>query len=192
MLPMNVTSLDIPEIKLFRLRQHRDLRGFFSEIYSRPALQQVGIDIEFVQDNYSLSLDRGTIRGLHFQIPPASQAKLVMVLAGRVLDIVVDCRKGSPTFGRHVAAELSGNAWNQIFVPIGFAHGFCTLEDNTSVLYKVSAPYAPKQDSGVLWNDADLAIDWPFKGEVAVVSDKDKALPRFRDLPDYFNVDGRP
>jgi dTDP-4-dehydrorhamnose 3,5-epimerase len=115
-----------------------------------------------------------------------AQAKLVMVLRGRVFDVAVDCRKGSSTYGEHVSAELSDGEWNQLFVPEGFAHGFCTIEPDTLVLYKVSAPYAPQLDSGILWNDPDLKIDWPKAAERAVLSDKDQRLPRFRDLGDHF------
>jgi dTDP-4-dehydrorhamnose 3,5-epimerase len=183
---MEITALEIPDVKLFDLRRHADKRGFFSEIYNSAALRDAGIETNFVQDNYSLSLAAGTIRGLHFQVTPAAQAKLIMVFAGSILDVVVDCRKGSPTFGRHVAVELSRDSWNQLYVPEGFAHGFCTLAPDTSVLYKVSTPYAPKFDSGVLWNDPDLGIQWPVEADSAVITDKDQALPRFRDLSDPF------
>src|SRR5262245_57905076 len=150
---MEVIPLNISDVKLIRPRRHEDVRGFFSEIYNRRALADAGICTDFVQDNFSMSLAAGTVRGLHFQIPPAAQAKLVMVLSGRILDVVVDCRKGSASFGRHVAIELGREAWNQIFVPIGFAHGFCTLEEDTAVLYKVTEPFSPQLDSGILWND---------------------------------------
>ncbi len=184
---MEITALDIPDVKLFSLRRHADKRGFFSEIYNSAALREAGVVTSFVQDNYSFSFAVGTVRGLHFQVPPAAQAKLVMVFSGRILDVVVDCRKGSPTYGRHVAVELSRDSWSQLYVPEGFAHGFCTLEADTSVLYKVSTPYAPKFDSGVLWSDPDLGIEWPVGADAAVITDKDLALPRFRDLADPFH-----
>ncbi|MEH2536419.1 dTDP-4-dehydrorhamnose 3,5-epimerase [Bradyrhizobium sp. AZCC 1577] len=183
---MEIATLEVPDVKLLGLRRHADKRGFFSETYNSAALREAGVMTNFVQDNYSFSLARGTVRGLHFQLPPAAQAKLVMVFAGRILDVVVDCRRGSPTYGRHVAVELSRDSWSQLYVPEGFAHGFCTLEPDTSVLYKVSAPYAPKLDSGVLWNDPDLGIKWPVEADAAVITEKDLALPRFRDLADPF------
>jgi dTDP-4-dehydrorhamnose 3,5-epimerase len=187
---MDVVSLDIPDVKLLRPRRFGDTRGFFSEIYNQRRETAAGIPMDFVQDNVSLSQAVGTIRGLHFQFPPQTQAKLVMALRGRVLDVAVDCRKGSPTYGRHVTAELDAEEWTQIFVPAGFAHGFCTLEPDTLVLYKVTALYAPELDSGILWNDPDLGIAWPVTEQTAVVSDKDKRLPRFRDLADQFSYAG--
>lgn len=183
---MDIITLDIPEVKLVRPPRFRDPRGFFSEIYNQQALTAAGIGTRFLQDNCSFSQPAGTIRGLHFQFPPMGQAKLVMVLKGRIFDVAVDCRTGSPTYGRHVSAELSDGEWNQLFVPEGFAHGFCTIEPDTLVLYKVSAPYAPQLDSGIVWNDPDLKIAWPKAAEQAVVSEKDQKLPRFRDLGDRF------
>ncbi len=187
---MDIVALDIPEVKLLRPSRFRDARGFFSEIYNQQRETAAGIAMDFVQDNFSLSHPVGTVRGLHFQFPPKAQAKLVMVLKGRVLDVAVDCRKGSPTYGRHVSAELDAEEWTQIFVPVGFAHGFCTLEPDTMVLYKVTALYAPELDSGILWNDPDLGIAWPVTDQTAVVSDKDKRLPRFRELADRFTYAG--
>jgi dTDP-4-dehydrorhamnose 3,5-epimerase len=184
---MEVIPLSISDVKLIKPRRHEDVRGFFSEIYNRRALADAGICTDFVQDNFSVSLAAGTVRGLHFQIPPAAQAKLVMVLSGRILDVVVDCRRGSGSFGHHVAVELGREAWNQIFVPIGFAHGFCTLEEDTAVLYKVTAPFSPQLDSGILWNDPDLNIVWPVSAERVIISDKDRRLPRLRDLSDLFS-----
>ena len=185
---MEVTPLAIPEVKVLRPKVFGDARGFFSEVYNAHAMAEAGIDIAFVQDNHSKSGPRGTVRGLHFQAPPYAQAKLVRVPRGRVLDVAVDLRVGSPTYGQHVSAELSADAWNQLFVPKGFAHGFCTLETNTEVVYKVSAYYAPDHDFGVLWNDPELGIDWPVAAQDAVVSDKDARQPRFADLPTYFTA----
>jgi dTDP-4-dehydrorhamnose 3,5-epimerase len=184
---MNIVSLDIPNVKLLRPQRFRDARGVFCEIYNRQSLSLSGVSVDFVQDNCSVSQEAGTIRGLHFQAPPMAQAKLIMVLKGRVRDVVVDCRKGSPTYGNHMGVELDGENWHQLFVPEGFAHGFCTLEPNTIVLYKVSAPYASELDSGILWNDPDLGIDWPVAADQAVISDKDKQLLRLRDLPSPFS-----
>ena len=183
---MDIEALAIPDVKLIRPKRFGDARGFFSEVYSRASLAAVGITTEFVQDNHSRSATIGTIRGLHFQTAPFGQDKLVRVTKGRILDVAVDLRRGSPTYGRHVSAELSAENWTQILVPIGFAHGFCTLEPDTEVLYKVSNVYAPANDGGVIWNDPDLGIEWPVNAAVAVLSDKDAKLPRLRDLTPLF------
>ena len=183
---MEIDALAIPDVKLIRPKRFGDARGFFSEVYSRSAMAAVGITTEFVQDNHSRSAAVGTIRGLHFQTAPFGQDKLVRVTKGRILDVAVDLRRGSPTYGRHVSAELSAENWTQILVPIGFAHGFCTLEPDTEVLYKVSNVYSPANDGGVIWNDPDLDIAWPVQAGAAVLSDKDAKLPRFRDLPPLF------
>jgi dTDP-4-dehydrorhamnose 3,5-epimerase len=183
-------KLPIEGPRLIAPARHGDARGFFSETWSRAAFASVGIDCDFVQDNHSLSRVKGTVRGLHFQTPPFAQAKLVRVARGAVLDVAVDIRKGSPTFGRHVAVELSAENWHQLFVPPGFAHGFCTLQPDTEVLYKVSAPYAPDHDKGILWNDKALAIDWPVGVDEAVVSDKDRAQPRLSELEAVFTWSG--
>ncbi len=183
---MEIEALAIPDVKLIRPKRFGDARGFFSEVYSRSAMAAVGITTEFVQDNHSRSAAAGTIRGLHFQTAPFGQDKLVRVTKGRILDVAVDLRRGSPTYGRHVSAELSAENWTQILVPIGFAHGFCTLEADTEVLYKVSNVYSPANDGGVIWNDPDLDITWPVQADAAVLSDKDTKLPRFRDLPPLF------
>ena len=143
---------------------HRRSR-FLSETYNKSQLQELGIDDEFVQDNHSLTVDRGTIRGLHFQIPPHPISKLVRVIRGRVLDVVVDLRSGSETFGQHVTMMLSAELGNQIYAPVGFAHGFCTMTPDTEVVYKVSDYWYPEVDKGLLWNDPDLAIDWPVSGQ---------------------------
>ncbi len=175
---MRIESLSIPDVKVLSLVRHGDHRGFFSEVYNRKRFGEVGIDIEFVQDNHSLSAERGTMRGLHFQTPPFAQAKLVRVVRGSVFDVAVDLRGGSPTFGRHVTATLSAKEWNQILVPPGFAHGLMTLEPDTEVVYKVSDYYAPDHDRGILWNDQALGINWPIPEGEVVLSDKDRAQPR--------------
>ncbi len=183
---MEIEALAIPDVKLIRPKRFGDARGFFSEVYSCAALAAAGIGMEFVQDNHSRSALVGTIRGLHFQTAPFGQDKLVRVTKGRILDVAVDLRRASPTYGKYVSAELSAENWTQILVPIGFAHGFCTLEPDTEVLYKVSNVYAPANDGGVMWNDPDLGIAWPVKAGNAVLSDKDTRLPRLRDLPPLF------
>lgn len=183
---LTVESLAIPDVKILRPQRHGDARGFFSETWSRQALAAAGIAIDFVQDNHAYSAAPGTVRGLHFQTPPFTQAKLVRVVRGAIFDVAVDIRVGSPTYGRHVSAVISAEAWNQILLPVGFAHGLATLEPDTEVLYKVSAPYAPAHDKGLLWNDPALGIDWPVAEAAAIVSEKDRAQPRLAELPAWF------
>jgi dTDP-4-dehydrorhamnose 3,5-epimerase len=178
--------LAIPEVKLITPPIFRDERGFFSETYNRQALAAAGIDAEFVQDNQSLSRAKGVLRGLHFQSSPRAQAKLVRVVRGSIFDVAVDIRRGSPTYGRHVSATLSAENWAQLWVPVGFAHGFCTLEPDTEVIYKVTDFYAPERDRGLAFDDTDLAIQWPVAAAPAILSDKDRQHPRLRDLPAYF------
>ena len=183
---MNADDFHIVEVKLLTPNKHGDHRGFFSEVYNRRALAETGIDIEFVQDNHSLSAEKGTVRGLHFQAPPFAQDKLVRVVRGSVFDVAVDLRKGSATYGEHVSVVLSAEAWNQLLVPIGFAHGFMTLEADTEVVYKVSGYYAPDHDHGLLWNDPALGIRWPIAEEEAILSDKDRVQPRLSELATPF------
>lgn len=183
---MDVQNLAIPDVKLITPKVHRDARGFFCETYRADALALAGIDIEFVQDNYSFSTEKGVVRGLHFQAPPHAQDKLIRVIRGAILDVAVDLRRSSPTYGRHVSAVLSAENWAQLLVPVGFAHAFLTLEPDTEVAYKVSAYYAPECDKGLRWNDPELGIAWPIDPGDAVLSDKDRALPLLRDLGEYF------
>ena len=179
---MNADSFHISDVRVLTPKKHGDHRGFFSEVYNRKALAQAGIDIEFVQDNHSLSAEKGTVRGLHFQVPPFAQDKLVRVVRGSVFDVAVDLRKGSHTYGEHVSVVLSAEAWNQLLVPVGFAHGFMTLEADTEVVYKVSDYYAPDHDHGLLWSDPALGIRWPMAEEEAVLSDKDRVQPTLSEL----------
>jgi dTDP-4-dehydrorhamnose 3,5-epimerase len=183
---MQIIPTAIPEVKEVRPVRHGDARGFFSEIFRDDVLRQHGIEMAFVQENHSLSVDRGVIRGLHFQIPPMAQAKLVRAAAGAILDVAVDIRTGSPTYGRHVAVVLSAAEGNQLFVPEGFAHGFCTLEPNTEVIYKVNRYYSPEHDRGMRWNDPALGIAWPVGEGEAVLSDKDRRQPLLAELPALF------
>lgn len=187
---LDVQSFAIRDVKLIRPPKFGDHRGFFSETYNKRSFVDAGIDQDFVQDNHSLSGAKGTVRGLHFQTPPFAQAKLVRVLRGAILDVAVDIRNGSPTFGQHVSAVLSAENWSQLLVPIGFAHGFVTLEPDTEVLYKVTSSYAPDCDRGLLWNDPELGIDWPLPEAGPVLSDKDRTHPRLRDLPKFFTYTG--
>jgi dTDP-4-dehydrorhamnose 3,5-epimerase len=186
---MQVAETEIPEVKLIKPVRHIDSRGFFSEVFREDALQEYGIRVHFVQDNHSLSATKSVIRGLHFQTPPFAQAKLLRVTSGSIFDVAVDIRWGSPTFGRHIAAVLSASEWNQIFVPEGFAHGYCTLEPDTEVLYKVSAYYSPEHDRGLLWCDPALGIDWPVSADQALISDKDRKHPPLFRLERFFQYE---
>jgi dTDP-4-dehydrorhamnose 3,5-epimerase len=184
-------GLALPEVKIIHVFQHHDERGFISETYNKYAFSDAGIDVDFVQDNHTMSTQKGTIRGLHFQIAPFEQDKLVRVARGAIFDVAVDVRAGSPTYGKHVSAIISAEAWNQIYIPIGFAHGFATLEPDTEVIYKVSAMYSPEHDRGLIWNDPQVAIDWPISEVEALLSYKDKRQPTLRQLPAYFNYASR-
>jgi dTDP-4-dehydrorhamnose 3,5-epimerase len=186
---MQVISSHLSDVKLLRPQRHVDNRGFFSEAYSKRAYAEVGITTEFVQDNHSLSRRKGVVRGLHFQAPPFAQAKLLRVLRGSIYDVVVDIRVNSPTFGRHIATVLSAEDWNQIFIPAGFAHGFCTLLPETEILYKVDNYYSPAHDGGIRWNDPALDIAWPVAEQDAELSDKDRALPFLRETEERFTYE---
>ena len=158
-----------------------DNRGFFSEIWRRDQWAQFGIEIDWVQDNHSMSREGGVLRGLHYQVPPAHQSKLVRVTAGRILDVVVDIRRSSPSFCQWIAVELSAELWNQLLVPAGFAHGFLTLEPDTQVQYKVSSYFSPDHDRAIRWNDPALGIDWAVNGMSPTLSAKDAAAPLMAD-----------
>jgi len=183
---MKITPQSIPEILLIEPKRSGDARGFFSEVWKRSALAAQGFTVDFVQDNHSLSREVGVLRGLHFQRPPTAQGKLVRAVRGRILDVAVDIRQGSPTYGQHVACELSAENWHQLWVPRGFAHGFLTLEPDTEVLYKVDAEYDPATDSGIAWDDPALGIDWPLPPAGPVLSEKDRQAPRLSDIPPPF------
>ena len=182
---MSVEELSIPGVLLITPQRFPDSRGFFSETWSERRYAAAGIPGPFVQDNHSLSVQRSTVRGLHAQIAPSVQGKLVRVVRGAIWDVAVDVRHGSPTYGQHAGAELSADNWRQLWVPEGFLHGFCTLEPNTEVIYKVTAPYDRDAERGVAWDDPDLAIPWPLEDD-ALLSDKDRELPRLADCPVWF------
>jgi dTDP-4-dehydrorhamnose 3,5-epimerase len=173
-------------------KRHVDGRGWFSETYHEERLRDLGIACRFVQDNQSSSKRAGTLRGLHFQLPPAAQAKLVAVLRGRILDAVVDIRQGSPTFGKYVSEELSAESGHQLYIPVGFAHGLLTLEDDVVVMYKTSEHYAPAHDSGIRWNDPDIAFPWPVNEADIITSEKDRRLPMLKEFVSPFTYDGHP
>ncbi|HMK90426.1 MAG TPA: dTDP-4-dehydrorhamnose 3,5-epimerase [Methylocystis sp.] len=182
-----VTPTEIPAVKIVEPKRFGDSRGYFVETWNRRRFAEHGLDFDFVQDNESLSPQVGTVRGLHFQKHPNAQDKLIRVLRGRIFDVAVDLRKSSPSRGRHVAVELSAENGRQLLAPIGFAHGFCTLEPDTLIAYKVTGFYSGADDLGVAWDDPDLSIPWPVAPERAALSEKDLRQPRFRDLPDYFD-----
>ena len=176
----------IPGVWAIRPQQFPDNRGSFSETYNARTFAEAGIRLCFVQDNQSISARKGTIRGLHFQIPPMAQAKLVRVINGAVLDVAVDLRRGSPTYGHHVSRVLSAANQEELLIPAGFAHGFCTREDDTVVLYKVSNFYSPPHERGVRWNDTTLAIDWGVSETAALLSERDQAYPGVAELSSVF------
>lgn len=178
-------------VQLIRTKRHGDNRGWFTEVHSVPAFADRGIDCTFVQDNHSYSGPAFTLRGLHFQTPPRGQAKLVRCIRGRIFDVAVDIRKGSPTYGRWVGSELSADNGYQLFIPIGFAHGFLTLEADCEVTYKCSDTYAPDHDGGIAWDSA--GVDWPMSaGTIPELSPKDTRQPTLAEFDSPFPYDGRP
>lgn len=184
---MQISDLALPDLKLVQLKVHGDSRGFFMESYKEADWRPILGDRSFIQDNQSLSAEIGTMRGLHYQMPPFAQAKLVQTLRGRILDVAVDLRRDSPTFGRHVALELAAGDGRQMFVPEGFAHGFITLEPDSMVAYKVTSRYEPKSERGIAWDDPDLAIAWPPALRAkATLSPRDRQWPHLRDAIDLF------
>jgi dTDP-4-dehydrorhamnose 3,5-epimerase len=169
-----------------------DSRGWFSETWNKLRLVDLGIDLDFVQDNHSLSVPVGTIRGLHYQRPPNAQAKLVRCIKGRIFDVAVDIRHKSPTFKKWFGVELSAELGNQLFIPAGFAHGFMTLEANCEIAYKVDSYYSPDSDGGIIWNDPELAIKWPLADLEPLLSAKDATLPSLEQADFEFHYDGAP
>ncbi|MEX2104013.1 MAG: dTDP-4-dehydrorhamnose 3,5-epimerase [Bacilli bacterium] len=176
---MNVIETKFSDVYLIEPIVHVDTRGFFMESYNSQTLKQSGIHYSFIQDNHSFSIEAGTIRGLHYQLDPKAQTKLVSVLSGAIYDVVVDIRKSSPTFGHWLGEVLNEDNKRQLLIPRGFAHGFCTIQPNTQILYKVDEYYSPEYDRGILWNDPALGIDWPT--EQPILSDKDQRQPLLKD-----------
>ncbi len=184
---MRVEETEIPDVKVVHLTAHEDNRGMFVETFEIGAFSAIGIDSAFSQDAVSVNRKRGTFRGLHFQSPPFAQDTLVRVARGRIFDVALDLRRDAPTFGRHVGMELAADDWRCLFVPAGFAHGFCTLEDGSEIAYKLAGPYAAENAGGVSLSDLDLGIEWPIDPKGGILSEKDRALPRLRDLPRVFS-----
>lgn len=183
---MEISQTKLSDVLLITPRRFGDSRGFFTETWNQRALKNEGLDFDFVQDNHSFSAEKGTVRGLHYQSPPSAQDKLVRVMRGAIIDVAVDVRKGSPTYGKWVAEELSAENGRQLLVPKGFLHGFATLTDATDVAYKCTDFYAPDCDGGIRFDDPDLGIDWGIGDLEAVLSDKDAAAPAFKDFESPF------
>ena len=186
---MQIEETSLPGVKILTPRRFGDHRGFFSESYNRETFAAAGLHYVFVQDNHSLSAEAGTIRGLHFQAPPRAQDKLVRCGRGVLFDVAVDIRKGSPTYGRWVGVELSFQNGRQLLVPAGFAHGFCTLEPDTEIIYKCTDTYAPESEGAVLWNDPEIGIVWPLGDRAPVLSEKDARAAPLSDLDSPFTWD---
>jgi dTDP-4-dehydrorhamnose 3,5-epimerase len=178
--------LGLGALTVFRGAPRRDRRGTVMASFSRSALASIDIDFEMVLENHCHSPRRGTVRGFHYQLPPFGQAKLIRVLRGRILDVAVDLRHSAPSYGRHARAELTAGGWNQIYVPACFAHCYCTLEDDTEVLFKLDCEFAPDHARGLRWDDPDLAVDWPIAPAEAIILARDLERPRFRELDEAF------
>ncbi len=185
---MKVEPLAIPDVKLITPPRFQDPRGFFSETWNQARFADAGIPGPFIQDNHAVSTAAGVLRGLHCQIGPNAQGKLVRCVKGAIYDVAVDARKGSPTFGKWVGAEISAENWTQIWVPVGFLHGYCTLTAETEVIYKVTGAYDKAAERGVIFSDPDIGIAWPVAADQVILSEKDKVLPRFNDCPVLFHV----
>jgi dTDP-4-dehydrorhamnose 3,5-epimerase len=189
---MQVTRLAISDVVLLRPKRHGDARGYFVESFNDRAFRREVCAATFVQDNEALSAQAGTVRGLHFQRHPTAQGKLVRALRGAIFDVAVDIRRGSPSFGRHVSALLSAETGDQLWVPPGFAHGYCTIEPDSMIAYKVTDFYSAADDAGLAWDDPALGIVWPVAPGAAMLSDKDRRQPKLADLPTVYTYEGRP
>lgn len=186
---MKIVETEIPDVRILQPTRHGDARGWFEECWSAQRMREAGLDIDFIQDNHAFSATPATLRGLHFQSPPHPQGKLVRVARGRILDVAVDIRRGSPHYGRWVGVELSAENGRQLWVPPGFAHGYVTRDPDTHVLYKVNGQYAPDCEGAIRHDDPVLAIDWGLAGKTAIVSAKDAAAPAFDDLDTPFDFE---
>lgn len=187
---MDITETKLSGVKLLKPRRFGDHRGFFAETYSRQVYAGLGVDVEFVQDNHSMSAAVGTVRGLHFQAPPHVQAKLVRCGRGAIFDVAVDIRRGSTTYGQWVGYDLSAENGKQLYIPAGFAHGFATLEPDSEIIYKCSDYYAPETEGALRWDDPEIGIDWPITGN-AILSEKDAAASLLADFKSPFMWEGR-
>ena len=188
---MQIERFNIEDLLSIVPTKRQDQRGFFSETYRTDVLTTAGMRAEFIQDNHVYSAERGVLRGLHFQIPPRAQGKLVRCTRGAILDVAVDIRMGSPTYGHHVAVELSSANWRQLWVPPGFAHGYLTLQPHCEVIYKVTDYWAPDYERGIAWDDPGLGIDWRCSPAGIITADKDRGNPRLADVDPVFHYDPR-
>ncbi len=186
---MQVTKMAITDVLLLRPKRHGDARGYFVETFNDRSFRREVGEVVFVQDNEALSARKGTVRGLHFQRPPSAQGKLVRALKGAIFDVAVDIRHGSPSFGRHVSALLTAETGDQLWVPPGFAHGYCTVEPDSMIAYKVTGFYSAADDAGMAWDDPALGIEWPVEPGEALLSDKDKRQPKLSELPPLFTLE---
>jgi dTDP-4-dehydrorhamnose 3,5-epimerase len=184
---MQITKLEIPDVLLIQPRRLEDARGYFVEVLHEKIFRMNVADVHFVQDNEAMSATTGTIRGLHFQKPPAAHGKLIRVLNGAIYDVAVDIRHGSPSYGKHVSVILDAAAGHMLWIPPGFAHGYCTLKNDSIVAYKITDFYSAEHDAGIAWNDPQLEINWPINFNHAIVSEKDRLLPLLADIPPMFN-----
>lgn len=185
---MNFRTFKIEGLLEITPRKIEDERGYFSEVFRLSSFAERAGPTTFVQDNQSLSVRKGTIRGIHFQSHPQAQGKLVRCLAGRLVDVAVDLRHDSPTYGHHVAVTLSPEENNFLWIPVGFGHAFCTLEPDSVISYRVTNYYSPEHDRGLAWNDPDISVEWPPIADPSTLSRKDRALPSLKELPTYFSV----
>jgi len=185
---MRVIDTAFPEVKAVVAERVADTRGFLSEVWNAREFFSAGIEAKFVQENHVSNPHKGTVRGLHYQIAPSAQGKLLRVTRGAIFDVVVDVRRDRPSFGRHANAVLSAENWIQLWIPPGFAHGYCTLEDDTEVQYMATDFYSPRHDRGIAWNDPDLMIEWPVAADRAILSDRDRSLPPLARQPDLFEA----
>ena len=183
------SNIILPEIKVFQTLRHEDSRGFFSEIFNKQALNELGVKPEYVQDNQSLSTAVNTIRGLHFQAPPFEQGKLVRCVQGKIFDVAVDIRKESPTFGKWVGYEISADNGYQVYIPAGFAHGFLTLEEDTEINYKCTNYYSKVSEGSIVWDDPNIGIKWPVDNKKIILSEKDNDAPFLKDISTPFRWD---
>lgn len=185
---MNVETTAITGVLLVTPQRFPDGRGFFSETWNQQRFTEAGVPGPFVQDNHALSREKGVLRGLHLQIGPNAQGKLVRVVRGAIWDVAVDIRRGSPTYGKNFGTVLSAENWSQLWIPAGLLHGYCTLEPDTEVIYKVTAPWDRAAERGVIWNDPELSVPWPVAAGEAILSEKDLALPRLSDCGDWLSA----
>jgi dTDP-4-dehydrorhamnose 3,5-epimerase len=183
---LEIHSLGLDGVLEIRPQRFGDERGFFSEVWSAERMREAGFDIDWVQDNHSYSAAKGVLRGLHYQLPPAAQKKLIRVSRGSIFDVAVDIRQGSPSFGRWAGVVVSAQAWNQVLVPEGFAHGFLTLEEDCEVQYKVDAPYRPDLERAIRFDDPQIGIDWPLPADALTLSAKDRIAPLLADAETGF------